>query len=241
MIYINTNGKLLPIKELNAIGIEGGRGDAPTSELSAAFFYEFAKNYNYNTVWCFSTYLQDDKTAAYHAKIAFSSGIKLFEIANEPEERIAPKILADRWKRIKDAVPNAKVIGPSTGKFLPEYVDEFINAGAKPDLISWNGYMDKLIHIPNRYLECQMRWGIPGMITELAFSPLPEWGKTYPVQLNNNVGFHLAKGLFENLNWTFYNGPKPVNDPRKEVGLFDWNGKKWVANENYNSLLAIGK
>lgn len=241
MIFINSSFKLLPLDKLKAIGIESARADAPTHELTPKRLREWRKHYGPNSILCLPAYHQDDKTMLKIARRAWKEGIRHFQPENEPEGVLmgqtprTAKVVADRSKMLRDALPGATLYGPTTGIFLPEFIEAFLEAGGEADFIAWNGYAKKIEDIPNDYLTCMIRWGKPGIVTEIAFNPLPEWGNDYPVRCGQVEGFKRMKEACGHLPWTLYPGPQG-SGPQKNDALFVWDGTWETTTSTYDQI-----
>lgn len=248
MIYQNSFAKLLPLEAMRALGIEGARADAPSKEWTPAYLQTFTKHYGPGRVLlCLPHYLQSDDAAVEVVRRIISSKAKIdkIEIANEPEgtlggsKPMTPVALAARSRRLRKATAGTgiKLYGPSPGIWLPGFIDAFLAAGGDVDVITWHEYTSTIEEMRQHYLDAMCRWGKPCMVTETAFSPLPEW-KEFKIRGGQIANFPVAAKAFGKLDWCLYSGPVPANDPRPDVGFCDWDGGKYVTNANYDKMLA---
>ena len=220
---LNTHGQLLPVDKIKAIGIRWVRGDAAPDQVTEESVKRFLKHYRGMPVlWIIQQKTPDAPKVALDL---IRWGVTDLELGNEPER---PEFSPDgtawtgarygKWfAAIRKSVSGrARLYGPATGVYLPDFNANAIRAGMKADFISWHGYGRDLAAISRVYGDVSKRFGKQSINTEVGFGE----GPNYPVKLHPADAFIAAKKLFGNRPWCYYDGPNGNAD--KRVGLFEW-------------------
>lgn len=238
---INTHGQLLPVHRLKAIGIRWVRGDWEARELTQERVKAFLKHYK--GLPCLITLQQKTPNAPAVARNLVQWGATDLELGNEPER---PEFSPDgtawdgarygRWfASVHKAVGGrARLYGPATGVWLPEFTAAAVRAGMRADFLSWHGYGRTLSGVKGVYTEARAMFGRESINTEIGFGV----GENYPVKLHPADAYIAAKKAFGNRPWCYYDGPNGNAD--KRVGLFEWNGKDWsTVTDTYRRILEL--
>lgn len=238
-IGLNCHGERLPLDKIKAIGIEWVRLDLskglPLDQIrSLKEYYR-----DFGQLWIDH---QETHDAVGSARLLIEAGVTDIEVYNEPEQdHIPPASYAKTFQAVRQAVAGrARLYGPSVGTWTAAkyYVNESIDAGMRPDALSFHGYLPRSATELAEWVDDARKYGLPVVVSELGF-PTYLGALPYRVSMKDSIGvlYRKTRDAMSGKPWCFYDGPNPEGD--NDSGLFDWDGRAFTKpNHNYRDIVA---
>lgn len=244
-MLVNAHRELLDCQALRDIGVTGLRhDDGGKGALTETAIRNIEAYYTgFSSLWIISP-LDPDPAAT--ARKMYRAGVRHIQPLIEPDgdwfKLFTPQGAAARILTVRGAVPSSvKLYGPCTSYFAPQYIDDTLNAIGDYknvlEAIGWQGYWDSVDQMKQRFLECEVRWGLRGVCTEVSFVPLPGWAN-YPVTGTQAENIIRMRSIGGQLPWFLYDGTQSEGN-MPGVGLFDWNQStlRWdIKTDTYNAV-----
>lgn len=228
---VNTHGMLLPINELRSIGVKWVRAEVIPRDFNRESVVKILDHYRGMPV----LWILPQSQPASDARVLESWGVTDIEVGNEPEQAVfsptgvpwTPEQYAKWFVDVKRSATKARLYGPATGQWLPDFVARAKAAGMTPTAVTWHGYWKTIPQVKSVFDECQAKFGLPSICSEVGFgtSLKTRWGRGYPAIGTPSESFAIARSTMKDLAWCWYDGPNANDD--KTMGLFDWNGSSW--------------
>jgi hypothetical protein len=226
-VGLNVHLEKLPIADVKALGVKWVRadlGDGPYDKRAMRSTAEHYLNNGLGVLWILKN---GNHSPADEARELVNIGVVDIEVLNEPKlAGISPSQYARIFREVRDAVgTRARLYGPCLSTWSAEkyYLDACFQAGVRPDVLTFHGYLQNSPAQLTQWVEEAKRYGLPVVVSELGF---PAYLGDYPyrARMSASLGdlFVRSKRAMGDTPWCWYDGPNPKEN--QGTGLFDWDG-----------------